>query len=59
VVALGLPAGIVGLVIGLGTYVPTAWAAIFELGAPAALVGFVLGLVSGSVVYVHRRVRHN
>lgn len=59
VVLLGLPAAIVGLVIGLRTYVPTAWAAPFELGTPAALVGFILGLVSGSLVYVHRRAHDN
>lgn len=58
VVGLGVPAGIVGLVIGLLTYVPTAWAATFELATPGALVGFMLGLVSGSLVYVHRRVHH-
>ena len=55
-VALGVAGAIVGLAIGLWTYVPTAWAAIFEVGIPAALLGAVLGLVIGSLVYVYHRV---
>ena len=58
-VVLGVPGAMVGLAIGLWTYVPTAWAAIFEVGLPAAFLGAVLGLVIGSFVYVYRRVRDN
>ena len=35
---------VVGFVIGLFAYVPTAWAAAFEVGIPAAAVGVVIGL---------------
>lgn len=58
-VVLGVPGGIVGLVIGLRTYVPTAWAAILEVGVPAAFLGAVLGLVAGSLVYVYHHVHDN
>lgn len=58
-VVLGVPGGIVGLVVGLRTYVPTAWFAILELGVPAALLGAVLGLVVGSLVYVYHYVHDN
>jgi hypothetical protein len=56
---LGVPGALVGLAIGLWTYDPTAWAAIFEVGLPAAFLGAALGLVSGSLVYVHHHVRDN
>ena len=58
-VALGVPGAIVGLAIGLWTYVPTAWAAIFEVGLPAAFLGAMLGLVIGSLVYAYHRIRDN
>ena len=35
---------VVGFVIGLFAYAPTAWAAAFEIGIPAAAVGVVIGL---------------
>jgi hypothetical protein len=54
---LGLVGGVVGLVVGLRTYVPTAWAAVFEIGIPAAALGAVLGLAAGSVAVAARR-RH-
>ncbi len=47
--------GVVGLIVGLRVYPPTAWFAIFELGVPAAVVGALLGLASGLSV---RGVRH-
>lgn len=50
-VVLGVPGAIVGLVIGLRTYVPTARAAILEVGLPAAFLGALLGPVVGSLVY--------
>ena len=58
-VVLGVPGGIVGLAIGLRTYVPTAWAAVLEVGVPAALLGAALGLVVGSLVHVYHRVHEN
>jgi hypothetical protein len=58
-VVLGVAGGMFGLVIGLRTYVPTAWAAIFEVGVPAAILGAVLGLVVGWLVYVYHRVHDN
>lgn len=58
-VVLGVPGAIVGLAIGLWTYVPTAWAAIVEVGLPAAFVGAVLGLVIGSLAFVYHHARDN
>ena len=56
-IVLGVPGALVGLAIGLWTYVPTAWAAIFEVGLPAALLGAVLGLVIGSLVHAYQHLR--
>jgi hypothetical protein len=56
---LGILGGMVGLVLGLRTYVPTAWAAVLEVGVPAAFLGAVLGLATGSIVYVYRRIHDN
>jgi hypothetical protein len=47
--------GVVGLIVGLRVYPPTAWFATFELGVPAAVVGALLGLASGLSV---RGIRH-
>ena len=44
---LGACGAVTGLVVGLRTYAPTAWAATAEVGAPAALLGAVLGLLVG------------
>jgi hypothetical protein len=46
---LGACGGVVGLVVGLLAYPPTAWFAVFEVGLPAAVVGSVLGLVAAVV----------
>jgi hypothetical protein len=54
---IGVPGALAGLAIGLWTYVPTAWVAIFEVGLPAALLGAVFGLVIGSLAHVYHRVR--
>ena len=54
-VLTGAVGGVVGLIVGLRVYPPTAWFAIFELGVPAAVAGAVLGLASGLSV---RGVRH-
>jgi hypothetical protein len=58
-VVFGFVGGLVGLVIGLRTYVPTAWAAVFEVGLPAAVLGVALGLVIGSLICVCPHARHN
>ena len=49
-VVFGIGGGVVGLIIGLQAYAPTAWAAMFEIGLPAAFVGAVLGLGIGFLV---------
>ena len=54
-VLAGLLGGVVGLIVGLRVYPPTAWFAIFELGVPAAVVGALLGLASGLSV---QGIRH-
>lgn len=51
---LGLVAG---LVRGLTVYVPTAWAAAFEVGIPAAIAGAGIGLGIVGVRAVARRIR--
>lgn len=55
----GVIGALVGLVLGLRAYAPTAWAAVVEVGVPAALAGAVLGTGIGLVVsVVAGRVRH-
>ncbi|HEX3873895.1 MAG TPA: hypothetical protein VHW26_07100 [Solirubrobacteraceae bacterium] len=49
-VAAGTTGAIVGLVVGLVTYAPTAWFAVFELGLPATIAGGAVGLISGFAV---------
>jgi hypothetical protein len=56
-VVLGGPGAVVGLVLGLHTYAPTAWAAVVEVGLPAALLGTVLGLVVGALAGLPGRGR--
>lgn len=51
----GALGSVVGLIVGLRVYPPTAWFAVFELGVPAAVVGALLGLASGLSV---RGIRH-
>jgi uncharacterized membrane protein SpoIIM required for sporulation len=51
--------GLVGLIVGLRTYAPTAWAATFEVAVPAALVGALLGLVVGSLAAMVRRLHQH
>jgi hypothetical protein len=52
----GAVGGVVGLVVGLRVYPPTAWFAVFELGVPATIVGALLGLASGLSVKGIRRI---
>jgi len=52
--ALGAVGCVVGLVVGLRVFAPTAWAATLEVGLPSAAVGAVLGLVVGAVVTARR-----
>lgn len=51
----GVLGGVVGLIVGLRAYPPTAWFAVFELGIPASVVGALLGLATGLSV---RGIRH-
>ncbi|MDQ0094517.1 hypothetical protein [Paeniglutamicibacter psychrophenolicus] len=48
----GLLGGVVGLLVGLSVYPPTAWFAVLEIGIPAALLGFVAGLLVGAAMLV-------
>ncbi len=57
-VVLGLVGGVVGLLLGLTAYPPTAWAAVIEVGAPAGFLGALLGLIAGTVVTLLRH-RHS
>jgi hypothetical protein len=47
--------GVVGLVVGLVAYPPTAWFAIVEVGLPAGVLGAVLGLAAGSIAHLFSR----
>jgi hypothetical protein len=51
-IILGLVGTLVGLVVGLVSYPPTAWAAAFELGFPATALGLIGGLVVGLIARV-------
>jgi len=51
--------GIVGLVVGLFAYAPTAWFAIVELGVPAGVVGGIVGLVGALILTVGRRIKRH
>jgi hypothetical protein len=49
--------GLVGLVVGLSSYAPTAWFAVFELGVPAGIVGGIVGLIGALILAAGRRIR--
>jgi ABC-type uncharacterized transport system permease subunit len=53
--AIGVIGAIVGLIIGLRAYAPTAPFAVIEVGLPAAIVGGLVGLVTGTIVRAKRR----
>jgi hypothetical protein len=53
----GAAGAVIGLVLGLRAYVPTAWAAVIEVGLPAALLGALLGLIAGGIATLARRAR--
>jgi len=55
----GIFGAIVGLIVGLFVYVPTAVFAMVELGLPATILGGSGGLLLGSVVAVSRRISRN
>ena len=53
----GAAGAVIGLVLGLRAYVPTAWAAVIEVGLPGALLGALLGLIAGGIATLARRAR--
>jgi hypothetical protein len=55
----GVTGLIVGLVVGLFVYAPTAPFAAVELGIPAALMGGVVGVAAGIVVKMGRSIRRH
>jgi hypothetical protein len=57
--SVGVIGAIVGLVIGLRVYAPTAPFAVVEFGLPAAIVGGVVGLAVGVIVTAGRRIKRN
>ena len=50
---------VVGLVIGLIVYAPTAPFAVVEIGLPAAIVGGVIGLSTGVIAIAGRRIKQS
>jgi hypothetical protein len=55
----GMIGAVVGLVIGLIVYAPTALFAIVEIGLPAAIVGGVIGLSTGVIAIAGRRIKQS
>jgi hypothetical protein len=55
----GVTGGIVGLVIGLFVYAPTAPFAAAELGIPATFAGGVAGLIAGMIMMTAHRIRRH
>jgi hypothetical protein len=58
-ISVGVTGGIVGLVVGLFVYAPTAPFAAVELGFPATLTGGIVGLVAGMIMITVRRIRRH
>jgi hypothetical protein len=53
--AAGLLGALVGLVLGLTAYPPTAWFAIFEVAVPSGILGSAVGAVVGLMALVVQR----
>jgi hypothetical protein len=47
---------LIGLVVGLFAYPPTAWFALFELGVPAGILGAVIGALVGFITAAVQRI---
>lgn len=56
-VSAALVGGIVGLVVGLLAYAPTAWFAVFEAGVPAGVVGGTVGFLGALIVLVGQWIK--
>jgi hypothetical protein len=54
--SFGTLGAIVGLIVGLHAYAPTAPFAVVELGLPAALAGSLVGFMAGLIVAAGRRM---
>ncbi|MFZ2056630.1 MAG: hypothetical protein WAV54_04395 [Acidimicrobiales bacterium] len=57
--SVGMIGAVVGLVIGLIVYAPTALFAVVELGLPAAIVGGLIGLSTGVVVIAGQQIEQS
>lgn len=57
--SVGMIGAVVGLVIGLIVYAPTALFAVLEHGLPAAIVGGLIGLSTGVIVMAGRRIKQS
>ena len=55
----GILGGLLGLVLGLNGYPPTAWFAVLEVGVPAAILGGLLGALAGLVASFVLRTGRN
>jgi hypothetical protein len=55
----GVVGGLLGLVVGLLAYPPTAWFAIFELGVPAAVAGGIVGLLGALILGAGRSIKRH
>jgi hypothetical protein len=53
--AFGTVGAVVGLLVGLAAYPPTAWFAVLELGIPAFVVGALIGAAAGIAKLAVRR----
>ena len=55
----GAIGGIVGLVVGLSAYAPTAWFAVFEIGVPTGVAGGIVGLAGAMIVMTCRQIKRH
>lgn len=58
-ISAAVTGGIVGLIVGLFAYPPTALFAAVELGVPAVVAGGVVGLVGGVIMTTARCIRRH